>query len=149
MNDKYLLVSGGIGSSRNQELVPLDGNVITSSLPSPVDYGSCIIQLTKSSILITGGTPGNSVHTRDTWFQYFDERNKQELGPKMLTERMVHACGKLDINGDTVLIVAGGRKGVDPHEYLDTSEYLNMNSINLAWKNGTLLRILTNVYKSK
>ena len=135
INDKFLLVSGGLPVTNRQELVPLDGGIITSSLESPVDYGSCIIQLTQSSILITGGAG----HTRNTWYQYFDDRarGKQEGGPTMLTGRMFHACGKLEINGDTVLIVAGGR--TVGNVYLATSEYLNLNTNNLAWKEGKFL----------
>ena len=140
INDQYFLVSGGIvhhgggGIIKDQELVPLDGNIISSSLNSPSYFGHCNIQLTKTTILITGGIQTWPKYSSRTWFQNF-ETMKQEDGPEMNADRQQHACGKLKINGDTVLVVAGGFSK-DPTEKLVSTEFLNLDSDNPVWTEG-------------
>ena len=147
INDQSFLVSGGIvhhqdgGIIKLQELVPLDGNIISSNLASPSYYGHCNIQINKTTILVTGGIPTWPNYSAKTWFQNF-ETLKQEDGPKMRKTRQGHACGKLKINGDTVLVVAGGFTKVGGEvEKLVATDFLNLDSGNLVWTKGTLLKI--------
>ena len=118
INDKYVLVSGG-GNTNFQELVPLDGNIMTSPMKATrhswKNIGFCIIQLNESSVLITGGIFESEGKTQ---FQNFDT-NKQEDGPDMVESRQLHACGKIKIGGKTVLIVVGGYHTGKSWEYLD------------------------------
>ena len=146
INEEHFLVSGGIahhgsiangGQTKLQELVPLDGNIGSSTLSSPVFFGHCMIQLTKNTILITGGNLSPQVKSiSKTWFQNF-ETMKQEDGPEMNTGRRIHACGKLKINGDTVLVVAGGQsQDSGEWETLVSTEFLNLDSSNPVWTEG-------------
>ena len=145
INEEHFLVSGGIvhhgsinsgGQTKLQELVSLDGNIVSSTLSSPVFFGHCMIQLNKNTILITGGTLGSSKSKSSTWFQNF-ETMKQEDGPKMNIGRRIHACGKLKINGDTVLVVAGGQsQDSGEWETLVSTEFLNLDSSNPVWTEG-------------
>ena len=77
--------------------------------------------------------PGFAHYSSNTWYQHFDTV-KQENGPKMITERIQHACGKLEINGETVLIVAGGKTR---QKSLVSTEYLSLAHANPEWKTGS------------
>ena len=137
INDQYVLVSGGIvhhqedGTIKLQELVPLNGNIISSSLQSTATAAHCIIQLNESSILITGG---NNSHAK-TMFQNFDTM-EQVAGPDLKIGRRLHACGKIKINGETILVVVGGKKRDDKD--LKSTEFLNLDSDNPIWEVGKL-----------
>ena len=142
IND-HLLVSGGIKSGKPnviklQELVPLNGNIMSS--PSPLNeqhsyYGHCIIQLNETSILVTGGA-GTDVDGTKTTFQNFATKT-QKSGPKLIVPRKFHACGKMNINGEPYLIVVGGRDG-----HGKGTQLLALNSDNPKWDWGKRFSIL-------
>ena len=135
INDKYVLVSGGIvnheggGVIKLQELVPLNENIMSSPLNSISYYGHCNIQLNESSILMTGGHNGYE----KTMFQNFDT-NKEVRGPDLKIGRRLHACGKIKINGETILVVVGGRKKDQKGQ--KSTEFLKLNSVNPKWELG-------------
>ena len=138
INDQ-LLVSGGIGSNglTTQEFVPLDGQIMSSAIESPSKNGHCIIKVNQTSILVTGGfTKGNQDHVPDTWVQNFGTL-KVEKGPSMAKGRMYHACGKVQIGGETILMVVGGRESY-PGSYTKTTEYINLDG-DAIWKDGPQL----------
>ena len=137
INDQYVLVSGGIinhenyaGISKLQELVPLNGNIISSPLSSISYYSHCNIQLNESSILMTGGHDAYE----KTMFQNFDT-NKEVRGPDLKIPRRLHACGKIKINGETILVVVGGLAKKDKKGQKST-EFLKLNSDNPKWELG-------------
>ena len=138
INDQHVLVSGGIVHHEggccitNQELVPLDGNIIMSSqLRSSAQFGHCMVQLNKSSILITGGIFfGKDDIGKTTVFQNF-ETNQEENGPELLIKRFHHACGKVKINGETVVFVVSGNDG-----HGRKTQYLSLDSDDPKWVYG-------------
>ena len=109
-----LFVTGGHntqGSSINT------GDVLTENgwqkLPSPLLLemkGHCMVLLNSTTVFIIGGFLDGTPYSTKTF--YFDtENNEWVAGPKLLTGRSYHSCGKLRENNESSLfsvIVAGG-----------------------------------------
>ena len=139
IEDKVLISAGHTRSGGSQpytllqELVPLNGLIQSSALESPISRAHCIIQINATTIMMTGGVGLGGPALPSTWFQNF-ETGETIKGPDLSTKTNMHGCGKININGDTVLFNIG---------VTDKTEYLNLNDDNLAWKSGTYILYLS------
>lgn len=91
-----------------------------------------MIQYDENSIYIIGGLQDDSF-SNQTWI--IDPSNNFNLreGPPLNERRYYHSCGKMEINGKVILVVAGGGGGFGG--YLDSVELMDPAS-DQGWISG-------------
>ena len=115
-------------------------------LPFPIRWHS-MIHFDKNCIYIIGGFQNDSV-SRKTWivtlnnFNISDNGGKFEFeikeGPSLNIDRKEHSSGKMDIDGKTYLIAAGGIN--EANSFLDSVEILDPLD-GKGWKLGAKYKI--------
>jgi len=115
--------------TKTSELVNGLSSVKTSDLPE-IMFAHCAIQINDSVILVTGGK--RNVSSANTYFHDF-ETGQWSDGPTMTYPRYLHGCKSFMLNGDQILIVAGGD---GPNGKLKEVEFLNMNNLEQGWIQG-------------
>ena len=91
-----------------------------------------MIQYNEKSIFIIAGMQNESISNR-TWIADPTKGFKIRKGPPLNVERRGHGCAKMDINGRTILVVAGGFN--DRYKCLDSVEILDPLT-NQGWSLG-------------
>ena len=109
----------------------------------------CIIQYNSSTIFIIGGYQNNKISKR-SWIIDLTNNFKLREGPSLKMGRERHSCGKMEVNGEIILVVAGGY-GYDSEiyfdqNYLDSVELLRPIS-EREWKFGIKNFIKTIIFK--
>ena len=104
-----------------------------------------MIQYDENSIYIIGGLQDDSF-SNQTWI--IDPSNNFNLreGPPLNEKRYYHSCGKMEINGKVILVVAGGGGGFGG--YLDSVELMDPAS-DQGWISGMpwYLKLKITVFK--
>ena len=97
-----------------------------------------MIQLSEKLIYIVGGWQNGTISNK-TWI--FDTTKGFDIkeGPSMNKERSLHSCGKMNINGKIIFVVAGG---IGSKCNLDSVEILDPCYFGNRWKLGMLLFLL-------
>merc|ERR1712062_676983 len=67
--------------------------------------------------------------------------NQRTNGPSLNTARYGHACGELQLNGKSYIIVTGGWNGAP----LRSTEVLDKNNVGQGWQIGKNLRFFPNI----
>ena len=102
VTSKGLLLVGGGGSWNTTESVPFNGGESVKSFPlEPGRYLHCSIQITESTIVLTGNggpTPHNAVHE---YSNLEGEVTSREL-PSLIFARYNHACGMYSVGTSKV-----------------------------------------------
>ena len=83
-----------------------------------------MVKFDDDTIFIMGGRQNGSV-SRQTWIVNPKDNFSIREGPSMLSERALFSCGKMELNGKSVIVVAGGDWGtsiLDTVEILDPSD---------------------------
>ena len=91
-----------------------------------------MIQLSENLIYIVGGWQNGTISNK-TWI--FDTTKGFDIkeGPSMNKERSLHSCGKMNINGKIIFVVAGG---IGSKCNLDSVEILDPCYFGNRWKLG-------------
>ena len=91
-----------------------------------------MIQLSDNLIYIVGGWQNGTISNK-TWI--FDTSKGFDIkeGPSMNKERSLHSCGKMNINGKIIFVVAGG---IGSKCNLDSVEILDPCYFGNRWKLG-------------
>ena len=126
------------------EFISLDKPVPVGgpNLPFTISW-HCMVQYNSNSIYIIGGKQNGSTSNK-TWivnpnkFVLQDSKSKiQDFdireGPPLRKARAYHSCGKMEVNGKVLLVVAGG----EGKSYLDSVEILDPTS-NKGWIKGII-----------
>ena len=95
-------------------------------------WGHCVIKCDESTIFIIGGQQ-NKVLSNKTWIVNPLTGFQIKEGPPMNVRRRGHSCGKMEKDGKTVLVVAGGFD--ESLSDLDSMEYLVLSD-DQGWKLG-------------
>ena len=120
----------GRGYSNSTEFISFE-KPPTRGLTLPfTSVGACMVQYEDSIYLIAGGQNGYIFPSSKTWIIDLHDNSLKE-GPPLNTKRTHHSCGKMNIDGKVVIVVAGGlSRGPDQSvELLDPSSADN-------WKIG-------------
>ncbi len=152
MDKNTLWVTGGIGINEDTSLsseflslvekVPGSKRLEVESTPGPklpaMAYGHCLIKISPTVALMTGGEPYNDPQ-HDFTFSYFlftfgptllEEHHLKDIvvtsgsGPVMTIGRRNHGCGMVN---DNLVVVAGGKAG-SVESYLDSTEFWRLGS---------------------
>ena len=144
LNDNVLWIVGGKVGKNNtntSEFVKLNENPVKGpDLPFHISHHS-MIQYDKKSIYIIGGLYDDDKYgSGQTWIT--DPTNGFQIikGPNLKEPRHSFACGKMLMNGKTVLIVAGGITKLG--NVFDSVEILDPSS-DKGWKIGMKLIIIS------
>ena len=89
-------------------------------------YGRSVIQFDETSIYIIGGWQ-NGLRSNKTWIVDPTKEFEIKVGPPLNVKRIGHGCAKMNLNGRTVLVVAGGNGygTLDSVEILDPTKNTN------------------------
>ena len=104
-------------------------------------YAHCMVLYKENAIYIIGGCQ-NGTFSKKTWI--VDPTNGFQIrqGPSLNIPRASASCGKMEINGKIVLVVAGGQGS----DYLDSVELLEPLS-DQGWK--IVINNLNNFFSSQ
>ena len=148
-DDGKLWVTGGYYSSgtylRRTELVTTEGQEKSNFLKNQV-YGHCVTRINSTMAIVTGGYKsegGNGENSNSTYFIDLTTMKVLEEGPEpnLNVARLNHGCTTFRHKNDTVVLVAGGRRGTCPlgifctaYIHLNSWEFLNLSDKELSWK---------------
>ena len=154
INDQLVVAGGhdGYGNRFNTiELVAPNtrSRTLSVKLPVAVLY-SCIVEWDENSFMLIGGyrsSGGGSFGERRETYIIDTDKNTITNGPNLKTGRYHHGCEKIDVNGESFIVVSGGY-GVRSTEVLSVANYRNggwqygKNCIKMFFKLGIFLLIL-------
>ena len=105
VTSKGILLVGGAYSPSDTELMPVDGGEGMESFTlQPGRDHHCSIQVSDSTIILTGGQFTESLVTEHSGLQAKGEVITREL-PSLTTGRSQHACGMYTVGGSQVVLV--------------------------------------------
>merc|ERR1712062_970594 len=120
--NNILVIAGGFDGNYLATIEVVAPNSRSETLPIrlPVAMsGSCIVPWDTNTFLIIGGSSGNS---KQTYFIHM-ANNTYTTGPNLLTRRYDFACHTMQVNGEDLIIVAGGHGAEKSTEYLQKANY--------------------------
>ena len=132
INDQLVLAGGEAttrsvfsGSRLNTiELVSPNTRSRTLSVKLPVAVSSsCIVEWDANSFMLIGGY-GSFGERRETYIIDTD-KNTITDGPNLKTGRYAHGCEKIDVNGESFILVSGGFTASKLPEVLSVGNYSN------------------------
>ena len=140
-----LWVTGGYKKANDYldttELVTTEGQETSISLEKQV-YGHCVTRINATRAILTGGVTGGGANSKSTYFIDLTTMEVLEKGPEpnLNDARLNHGCTTFRHKNDTVVLVAGGRRGTCPlgictaYVNLNSWEFLNLSDEELSWK---------------
>ena len=139
INDSMLWIVGGKDRSdknknkNTSEFVKLNENPAKGpDFPVKISCQS-MIQYDKKSVYIIGGFDDDYMYgSKTTWIADPSNGFQIQKGPDLNVPRHTFACGKMMMNGKSVIIVAGGLTKSTSEAYLDSVEILDPSS-NDGW----------------
>ena len=142
-----LWVTGGYKKANDYldttELVTTEGQETSISLEKQV-YGHCVTRINATRAILTGGVTGGGANSKSTYFIDLTTMEVLEKGPEpnLNDARLNHGCTTFRHKNDTVVLVAGGRRGTCPvgicasYVHLNSWEFLNLSDKELSWKHN-------------
>ena len=137
-----LVLSGGYNGNRLSSIEMLSPNATAKTLPVQLPtgfYSHCQVPWDSETFFVIGGWTGS--RRRDESYFINVKTNQRTNGPSLNTARSSHACGELDVNGQSFVIVTGGLNSV----YLRSTEVLDKSNVGQGWKTGKNLRFFLNI----
>jgi len=127
-----LLLTGGSNENRLSSIEMLSPNTTAQTLSVQLPtgfYGHCQVPWDSEKFFVIGG-----FGSRDRVKSYFInvKTNQRTNGPSLNTARNGHACGELEVNGKTFIIVTGGWNGY--YNYPRSTEVLDKNNVGQGWQ---------------
>jgi len=130
-----LLLVGGSDSSNTTEILPVSGGPNTRGMAlDPGRKLHCSIQISASSMVLTGGRVVNSA-TNIVTSHDLETGNSTDL-PSMMSNRYHHACGSYNLPEFKMILVAGGWNGYGP---INSTEVLEMDNYGSKWREVGML----------
>ena len=130
-----LLVSGGYKDSRlNSTLLINDYSGTESIADLPIGIsGHCNVMLNSTHYMVIGGSDDLVTSKLETIiFDILDE--KWIDGPSMIEKRWNHGCSQVMLAGKPIIWATGGFD--ENRQALRSTEYLDLEELNPAWKSG-------------
>ena len=132
INDQLVVAGGhdGFGSHLNTiELVSPNTRSRTLSVKLPEAVSdSCIVEWDENSFMLIGGyrsSGGGSFGERRETYIIDTDKNTITNGPNLKTGKYAHGCEKIDVNGESFIIVSGGIAASTSTEVLSVGNYSN------------------------
>ena len=95
-----------------------------------------MIRTDPNTIYLIAGKQNGKISNKTWILKFSDTPNNLNIkeGPTLNTERSMHTCGKMIVNGKIRIVVAGGWNDT---KYLDSVEILDPNALGEGWVSGT------------
>ena len=140
LNSSTLWVVGGINDRelKSTEFISRKTPVIYQQVPGPkLNFsisGHCMVMIDPFQILLIGGKQNNS-KSNASWVLN-PQNDLVRSGPSMRQAKWLMACGKMHIEGQTIVVTAGG--SLSGGEYSNSTELLTVstNLYNRNWTQG-------------
>ena len=136
-----LFLTGGYNGFRLSSIELLSPNATAKTLSVQLPKGirsHCQVPWDSESFLVVGGWDGSY---RDETYLINVKTNQRSNGPSLNTGRKGHACGELQLNGKSYIIVTGGFNNV----YIRSTEVLDKGNVGQGWKTGKNLKFFINI----
>ena len=117
------------------EMVSPNTTSQTLSVQIPSEFSLyCQVPWDSETFLVTGGFGGAGVLSNERRETYFINviANQITSGPSLNIGRYAHACGELEANGTSYIIVSGGYND----DRLRSTEVLDKNNVGQGWQKG-------------
>ena len=92
-----------------------------------------MLEYNENSIYIIGGIKNDGEASRETWIVNPENNFEIVKGPSLRFARYSHSCGKMELDGEVVIIVAGG---YNDEQALNSVEILRPNKTEEGWIHG-------------
>ena len=126
--------------ARNVEMLSPNATAKTLSVQLPTGIKShCQVPWDSETFLVIGGYSGSY---RDETYLINVKTNQITSGPSLNTARYDHACGELDVNGKSFIIVTGG---YGASLKLRSTEVLDKSNVGQGWQQGKNLKFFLNI----
>ena len=128
-----LVLTGGSNENGLSSIEMLSPNTTakTLSVQLPTEFSDhCQVPWDSEKFLVIGGWDGS--RRRDESYFLNVKTNQRTNGPSLNTARYGHACGELQLNWKSYIIVTGGWNGAP----LRSTEVLNKNNVGQGWQKG-------------
>ena len=138
-----LVLTGGYNGNHLSSIEMLSPNTTAKTLAVQLPTGfnrHCQVPWDSETFFVIGGYGGNSRRRDESYFINV-KTNQRTNGPSLNTARSRHACGELEVNGRTFIIVTGGWNG----DYLRSTEILDKSNVGQGWKTGKNLKFFLNI----
>ena len=144
LHNKLVIAGGSNARSRLSTIKVASPNTSTKTLDVRLPVGtqiSCIVPWDANTFMVIGGwVKSSSGSTTSTYFVNM-KTNRFDYGPSLLKARYRHACNEIIVNGESFIIVAGGRN--NKWGELSSTEYLSKSSTGNRWKTGKIIILET------
>ena len=141
--DNNLYLAGGYNGNdlKSIEKLSPDATAQTLSVQLPTGFSShCQVPWDSETFFVIGGYEGDSRRRDESYFINV-KTNQRTNGPSLNTARHSHACGELEVNGKSFIIVTGGYNGL----FLKSTEVLDKSNVGQGWKTGKNLKFFLNI----
>ena len=141
LNNSLVLTGGyrGYDSLTSIEMLSPNTTAKTLSVKLPTGFSDhCQVPWDSEEFLVTGGSGGSY---RDESYFINVRTNQRTNGPSLNTARSGHACGELEVNGKSFIIVTGGSYSA----YLRSTEVLDKSNVGQGWQKGKNLKFFLNI----
>ena len=141
LNNNLVLTGGENNGNYLASIEMLSPNATAKTLPVqlPTGFsGHCQVPWDSETFLVIGGY---SSFYRDESYFINVKTNQRTNGPSLNTARSSHACGELEVNGKTYIIVTGGSNSA----YLRSTEVLDKSNVGQGWQKGKNLKFFLNI----
>jgi len=127
INNNLFLAGGYNGNDLTSiEMLSPDATAQSLSVQLPTGFSHhCQVPWDSDKYFIIGGSDGSN---RDETYFINVKTNRRTNGPSLKTARSSHACGEMDVNGKSYIIVTGGS--------LRSTEVLDKNNVEQGWQKG-------------
>ena len=135
-----LVLTGGYNGNVLTSIEMLSPNTTAQTLSVQLPIGTrshCQVPWDSEEFLVTGGYIGS--YRVESYFINV-KTNQRTNGPSLNTARSSHACGELEVNGKTYIIVTGGSNSA----YLRSTEVLDKSNVGQGWQKGKNLKFFLN-----
>jgi len=126
-----LLLVGGLGSISTTELVTGEGSSRESFTLEEGRMGHCSIQLSESTIVLTGGQLHPNLVTEYSGIDNGWQVSAKQLQP-LTSPRYYHACATYNLGHTQFLTVVGGENGQTELDSTEVMDYTNGGSWRVA-----------------
>ena len=141
LHNKLVIAGGALYPNNLHTIQVASPNTRTTTLSVRLPVGtssSCIVPWDDDTFMLIGGLGNSNTATTSTYFVNI-KTNRLTYGPSLLTARYNHACNEVIVNGESFIIVAGGRGVNWSLGAFASTEYLSKSSTENKWKTGKVL----------
>ena len=129
LNKNTLWITG----NETTEFIKLDQPPLQGPKLPFLIHSHSMVQIDSNTVYIIGGNQ-NNFNSKKTWIvknplQKFEIKE----GPPLNESRVMHSCGKMNINGRVFIVVAGGHSDKDS---MNSVELLDTSTSGQSWKMG-------------